>query len=267
MTWVACAGLAVCCWAFLPAAPGGRVVALFNEAGPRERGGPPGWLRWGWMVGLGLVVGLVAPRLLVWLVPGLVAVACAVWLITQARDERERHARADEVVQACQALAAQLRAGDIPARALSRVALDSPLLAPVAATQAIGGDVPAALHAVSERPGCGGLAALGRAWQLCQQTGAPVARAAKQVAESLHADASAERLVAGELAAPRASGRMLAALPLMGIGMGFVGGGDPIRFLTTTLPGQICLAAAVCLVCAGLVWTTLLGRLPKVSGK
>ena len=78
----------------------------------------------------------------------------------------------------------------------------------------------------------------------------------------MRAEAAAERLVASELASPRATGKMLALLPLLGIGLGFAGGGDPLVFLLGGLVGRICLAAAVCLVCAGLVWTTLLGRLP-----
>ena len=82
---------------------------------------------------------------------------------------------------------------------------------------------------------------MARSWQLCQVTGAPIADAANRVADGLRADAATERLVAAELAAPRASGRMLAALPVLGIGLGFVGGGNPIDFLgrtdRTDLPG------------------------------
>lgn len=262
MIWLAAASCLVACWTLGPG-PGARAQRILQDAQRRERS--LGWLRWGWLLaGLG-VLGLAAPRLLVWVVPGLVAVLTAGWLIAQSRAERQRQTNAEEVVQACQAVAAQLRVGDIPAVALARVAADSPLLAPVAATQAIGADVPAALRAAGQQPGGAGLASLGRAWQLCQLTGAPVARAANQVADSLRAEAAAERLVASELAAPRASGRLLAGLPLLGLGMGFAGGGNPIDFLTGTLVGQLCLAAAVCLVCAGLVWTTLLGRLPPIG--
>lgn len=210
-----------------------------------------------------LAVAATVPGLLVWAVPGLAAATTVSWLIARARAEKMRHRNADDVVQACQALAAQLRIGDIPAQALSRVALDTPLLVQVAATQAIGGDVPAALRSAAARPGCEGLAALARAWQLCQLTGAPVARAVGQVSEGMRAAAAAERLVASELASTRATGRMLAALPLLGIGLGFVGGGNPIEFLLGTAVGGACLAIAVCLVCAGLIWTTRLGQPPS----
>ncbi|WP_341729149.1 pilus assembly protein TadB [Brooklawnia sp.] len=256
---LALAGSLVCWW---PADPSHRVSAWLNRSG--RSAVTRSWT--GWVRGLTIAAALavcasLAPRLLVWVIPGLVVLATAGWLVVNARAEKARHHNGDEVVQACLAVATQLRVGDIPSAALARVAGDSPLLQPVAATHAIGGDVPAALRVAAGRPGCAGLAALGRSWQLCQITGAPIADAAARVAEGLRAEAAAERLVSSELASPRASGRMLALLPLMGIGLGFTGGGDPLAFLAGTQGGRICLAAAICLVCAGLVWTTLLGRL------
>lgn len=263
MIWLAGVTFGLCCWALLGRGP--SVRAQFMLQGHPIRRQRAGWLRWAMLVTAIATFAFLAPRLLVFVVPALIAVSTASWLFAQARSERQRRANSAKVVQACQAVAAQLRIGDIPAKALSRVAVDSPLLASVAATQAIGGDVPAALQAASQRPGCSGLAGLSRAWQLCQLSGAPVAQAATQVAEGLRAEAAAERLVAAELAAPKASGRLLAGLPALGIGMAFAAGGNPITFLTATLIGQLCLAVASCLVCAGLVWTTRLGRLPRLD--
>lgn len=266
MIGLACLALLIAGWGLLPRSPAGRLSGVVREPGAARRGPGSDWLGW-LLAGCGLLagVGWLRPNWLLVAVPGVVGAGTLGWLVARGRAERARHAAADEVVQACLGLAAQLRVGDIPARALARVAVDSPLLAPVAATQAIGGDVPAALRAVAVRPGCGGLAALARSWQLCQLTGAPVAAAANRVAEALRLDAAAERLVNAELAGPRASGRMMAALPLLGLGLGFVGGGDPLAFLAGTLLGRACLAGAICLVCAGLVWTTLLGRVPDLE--
>ena len=263
MIVVACLGLATCLLLWWPPDPSRRVAAWLNRRHQsRTVRSVAGWTR-----GLVVVAALsacvsFAPQLLVWLVPGLV-VGCTVgWLIANSRAEKLRHHNSEEVVQAYIAVATQLRVGDIAPAALARVAADCALLQPVAATQAIGGDVPAALHAAAMHPGCSGLAGLARSWQLCQITGAPIADAASRVSEGLRAEAAAERLVASELASPRATGKMLALLPRLGIGLGFAGGGDPLVFLLGGLVGRICLAAAVCLVCAGLVWTTLLGRLP-----
>lgn len=259
MIGLSCVGLALALLAWWPRDPSVAAARRLGRAQSRPTGAP-GWL----LPAAGLVSVLVllialAPGLAVWAVPGLAVVSTAGWLLRRERAERARRAAADEVVHACQALASQLKVGDIPARALAAVAADAPLLAPVAAAQAIGGDVPAALRAIAKQPGCAGLAGLARSWQLCEQTGAPVAQAAERVAEGLRLDAAAERLVAGELAGPRATGRMLAALPLLGVGLGYLAGGDPIDFLLHSWFGQLCLAAALCLVCAGLVWTTLLG--------
>ena len=260
MTELACLSLVIAGKALWNPDPSSRLAGRLTRPAKSNGSDGPGWsTRVLSMIGVLVAIAFVAPRLLVWVAPSLAATLTVGWLVTQSRGERDRRAAADEVVQACQALAAQLRVGDIPARGLARVALDSPLLQPVAATQAIGGDVPAALRSVASRPGCEGLLGLARSWQLCQQTGAPIAQAANRVAEALRSDAAAERLVAAELAGPRATGRMLAGLPVLGLGLGFVGGGNPVDFLTHVLIGQVCLAGAICLVCVGLIWTTVLG--------
>lgn len=75
------------------------------------------------------------------------------------------------------------------------------------------------------------------------------------VAASLRADEAVSGVVRAELSAPRATGRLLAALPLAGLGLGYVVGGDPIGFLTGGWIGQICLVGGVGLGCAGLLWT------------
>lgn len=262
MIAVACLSFGAWLLAWWPPTPSRRVASWLAGRGQARR--PPGSSYWpillAGLAGLG-VVWVLVPAGLVWAVPAMVVSGTIGWLVVGARAEKRRHDNAAEVVQACLAVAAQLRVGDIAAVALARVAADSPLLAPVAATQVIGGDVPAALRAVAVRPGCAGLASLARSWQLCQLTGAPIAAAATRVAEGLRAEAAAERLVAAELAAPRASGRLLALLPVLGVGLGFVAGGNPVEFLLGTFGGQICLVAAISLVCAGMVWTTRLGRL------
>lgn len=262
MIALACIALScclICCW---PTRSGRRLTELL-KGGQKNRQSHRS-NRWLIVVAAGITVTISAvlmPSLLVWLIPGSVVGCTAYWLIANGRAERTRHHNSEEVVQICLAVATQLRVGDISAAALSTVAADAPLLQPVAATQAIGGDVPAALRTAAEQPGCQGLAALARSWQLCQVTGAPIADAATRVADGLRAEAAAERLVASELASPRATGRMLAFLPVLGIGLGFTTGGDPLTFLLGGLIGRICLGAAICLVCAGLVWTTQLGKL------
>ncbi|MGL5248925.1 MAG: type II secretion system F family protein, partial [Brooklawnia sp.] len=194
MIGLACASFATACVLWWPADPSGRAAAWLTGAATGKRRVVSAGSLLPLLVAVGVIVATAVfiPQALVWLVPALVCVCTVGWLVAQARTERLRREAADEVVQACQAVAAQLRVGDVPARALARVAADSPLLQPVAATQAIGGDVPAALRAVAGRPGCHGLSGLARSWQLCQVTGAPIADAANRVADGLRSDAAAE---------------------------------------------------------------------------
>lgn len=267
MIGVACLALWGALAALVPPNPSPGFAARAGVSA-RGRGGARTSLRLrrvGLIVAGLLIVGVIAPTMAVWAVPGVTLASTLVWIVGSGRRERARAAAQDEVMHACQALAGQLRAGDIPAQALAVVAADCELLRPVVAAQRIGGDVVAALQAQALGAGCGGLAALARAWRLCELTGARVAQAATRVADSLRGDLDAERRVAGELAAAKATGRLLALLPALGLGLGFAGGGDPIGFLLGTTPGNVCLASAVCLSCAGLVWTTLLARVPSLD--
>lgn len=165
------------------------------------------------------------------------------------------------VVEACQSLSAQLRAGRIPSVALERAAAGSDVLFSTLAAQRVGADVPAALRDQARVPGCEGLDRLAAAWQLCARTGASLVPVTWQVSESLRAAQANALAVEAELAAPRATGRLLALLPILGVAMGFLAGGDPLTFLLGSVAGQWCLCAAVVLMCCGLVWVERLAAI------
>ena len=142
-------------------------------------------------------------------------------------------------------IANQVRVGRIPAEALTLAAEDAPVLAVASGVQRNGGDVAAALLGQADPARLPGLRDLARAWQVGTRTGAPMADLLDQVANALRADQSVERTVASELAGPRATGRVMAVLPLCGIGLGYVLGGDPIGFLLggplgLGVPGRRC---------------------------
>ena len=46
----------------------------------------------------------------------------------------------------------------------------------------------------------------------------------------------------------------MAVLPLVGIGLGYALGGDPLGFLLAQPAGWVCLNVGVALVCAGVWW-------------
>lgn len=170
------------------------------------------------------------------------------------RRDKGNQRRQEEVAHACDVLAGQVRVGQVPAEALQIAAIDCPVLADGAAIQRIGGDVTELWRASASRPGYGGLLELARAWQVCIETGAPMARSLEHVAAALAADREVGLLVLGELAASRATGRMLAVLPLVGLGLGYLIGGDPGAFLMKNMYGQGCLMLGAMLACGGVLW-------------
>ena len=175
-------------------------------------------------------------------------------LARRAHSRRAADARAERVLEVCEALAGEVRAGQPPVRALRRCTDVWPGLAPVVAAAELGGDVPSALRRLARRPGAAGLAEVAAAWQVSQSAGAALAPALMQVAESARRRSATRRLVAAELASAQATARVVALLPVVVLAAGAGLGGDPWRFLLATPPGLVCLAGGVGLLLAGLVW-------------
>lgn len=186
---------------------------------------------------------------------GVVAAGVVLHLLLARRDEKQRSQRRQDVSRAARVLSGQLRIGQVPTTALQSAASDCPPLERAAATLAIGGDAAVALRDVARQPGHEGLATLAMAWELSERSGAPIASLSRQVSDGLRAQDETRTQVDAELSGPRASGRLLAALPLLGLGMGRLAGGDPFHFLAGTLPGHACVLGGVLLACAGVLWT------------
>jgi tight adherence protein B len=253
---VALAGVCAAAAAMLlaPAAP--RPAAAAD--GPPER--RPAWLLATGVVGvLGwLLAG--TPRLLVLALVacGLVVAGARLWGSRQRERAAER-TRA-RVVELCDALRAELTAGQTPAAALERAGADWPVVAPVARTALAGGDVPAALRALADEPGAGQLRVAAAAWQVAHRTGHGLADTLGRVADDLRAAEQTCRVVAGELASARATARLLAALPVAALLMGSGAGADPWQFLTGHPAGMACLAGGLAFGYAGLAWIDALAR-------
>ncbi|UMG94016.1 hypothetical protein [Nocardioides sp. TF02-7] len=95
------------------------------------------------------------PRLLVLGAIGVVVVTAAVRLVERHRADRAAARVRSRVVETCDALHAELAAGQTPATALERAAAEWPALQPASRTGAAGGDVPAALRELAAEPGGG----------------------------------------------------------------------------------------------------------------
>lgn len=186
-------------------------------------------------------------------VSAVLVTALLVW--RQHRQRAAARATAAAVAGACQLLAGLLRVGHVPAAALRVAARDSPILAEAAAVQQVGGAVGPPLRRAGRRPGGTGLVELGVAWEVAERTGASLSATLDSLAQRLTAAREVSDIVAAELSAPRATGRLLAVLPAAGLVLGYGLGGDPLAFLTGSPPGQLSLAAGVALACAGVFWT------------
>lgn len=256
-----CAGLAVWLW-LTPPDPVRRRLEPVS--------GQPPWYARSWFRRLGLtvaagavvgVLGLaVGPPAAAAGLAGVIAAAAVLRLVGLGRRTRSEHLVRAEVAGSCAVIANQVRVGRIPAEALSLAAEDAPVLAVAARVQRNGGDVVAALLEEAGRPGRRGLQDLARAWQVGTRTGAPMADLLDQVATALRKDQSVERTVASELAGPRATGRVMAVLPLCGIGLGYLLGGDPIGFLLDGPLGWACLIGGALLAAGGVLWIEALAR-------
>jgi tight adherence protein B len=182
----------------------------------------------------------------------LAATAMGLWR-RQRRGQRAAR-RTEAVVDACQLLAGLLRVGHVSAMALRIAATDSEVFVEAEAAQRLGGSVPAVLRRHGAQPGGGGLTELAIAWEVSQRTGASMTATLDALSERLEEGRKIARVVDSELSAPRATGRLLAALPLFGLLLGYAIGGDPGAFLLSSPAGQLCLVIGVSLACAGVWW-------------
>jgi tight adherence protein B len=253
MSVAAAAGAGVATWLLLSPTPTGRPTRLL-----RTVVGPTG--------GVGMTPAIVVAVLLGALIVnvegtvlalGVVAVGAAAgaWRMTaRGRERRVAQERADRVVEVCEALAGELRAGQPPLRALRHCVEVWSELEPVATAGELGADVPRALRKLASLPGASGLAEVASAWQVSHGSGGTMALALGRVAESSRRSRAAQRLVASELASAQATARLVAVLPVAVLAMGSGLGGDPWAFLLNTPVGLGCLALGLVLAYTGLTW-------------
>ncbi|WP_354641342.1 type II secretion system F family protein [Kitasatospora camelliae] len=227
-----------------------------------------------WLVAelLLLPVGLVLARATASVVPLLGAAALVAPLRRWRKRRRtaaEARRRATAVIDLCTGLAAELRSGSTPEQALHTVtsragqALRRDLGAEATARLAAGrygGNVPAALRLVAELPGGSGAAAVAACWQVTADSGSGLAVGLDQVADALRAERALAEEIAGELAGPKTTIAVLAALPLLGLLLGAALGAQPVRVLLHTPAGLGCLLGGALLEAGGLLWTARLVR-------
>lgn len=173
-------------------------------------------------------------------------------------------ARRASVVELCDGIATELAAGRPPGAALASAAdvlTGTPVahgpreLAAVADAARAGGDVPAALEHASRTPGYESLRLLAGCWRIGVERGGMLADVIEGLADALRDEREHRDEIALQLAGPRATARMLAGLPVLGLLMAMALGAHPFGFLLGTLPGGTCLCLGLGLDALGLWWT------------
>jgi tight adherence protein B len=206
---------------------------------------------------LGTAMGLVAVVDGVHLVLAMIVlacIACAAELVRRSRRARAAERRQRLVVEVCEAMVGELRAGQPLLRSLEHCVEVWPDMDTVLGAGRLGADVPAALRRLARRPGAEGLRHVAAAWQVSQSSGAGLATVLSQVAHTARERESTRHLVRGELASAQATARLVAVLPLGSLAMSAGIGGDPWHFLLDTAVGLACLGAGCACAFAGLVW-------------
>lgn len=102
--------------------------------------------------------------------------------------------------------------------------------------------------------------------RLAARTGAPLAGVLERVGAAVADDESVEVQRRAALAGPRATARVLAWLPLVGVALGWALGADPVAVLLGGPLGVVLLGAAALLSWVGRRWSARLVRAAQAAG-
>ena len=232
-----------------------------------SRSSPKSWLNKG-------ILGSAAGALLVVAVGLTAAVAAGVagavvaWAVARARVRQARAATRVGVVELLRSVAGELRSGR-PAGVAFAVAaqLAEPrlraVIAPLADVAARGdaGELADAMRAIAaSRRDLAGLSRFAACWQVAATSGGALAPAVDRVADALHDEIDFAKSLTASLAAPRATVRLLAVLPVLGLALGGAIGARPLAFLLGSPAGLSCLAVAAGFEAAGVSWARRIAR-------
>ncbi|HVF20380.1 MAG TPA: type II secretion system F family protein [Mycobacteriales bacterium] len=256
---VAVSAAALGAWLALGPNPASRLEVLRSRRAPRTRA--PGESRGAFAlaaaaVGMVMTGGLLGGAL----GAGGGLLVHRAWQVRRA--ERAAARTRDALPDVLRLLAAELHAGAVPQEALGAAAASAPgelgaHLGRVAAGARLG--LPPAETLVPGPPGSDGLATLAACWRVSVVAGAGLADGVARLAAGLSADARCRAEVEAQLAGPRATASLLAALPALAVVMAAGLGATPWAFFRSG-PGLACLAIGVSLDVAGVAWTRRIAK-------
>lgn len=106
---------------------------------------------------------------------------------------------------------------------------------------------------------------LAACWQVSERTGAPLAEVLERFARYLENDIDLLQMREAAMGGPKATGRILSWLPLLGLGLGLVMGTDPLRVLFGSALGALICCVGLALALAGSRWTARLIRRAEIG--
>lgn len=187
------------------------------------------------------------------------------WWQTRRRRREDPRDDAARIGAALTSVAARLRAGQSPERAWEAVAEHLPCRLG-SADGALAR--PRAQHRAGPGTAAGSpaLAAALAATELAHDLGAELAPVLEAAAQGIEEAARAHGERETALAGPRATARLLLALPVLGLVAGTLIGARPWELLTTTIWGGAILMAAAGLVAGGRAWIAHLTAQAEAEG-
>lgn len=188
-----------------------------------------------------------------------VLAATAVLRLRRGRADRARESETAHLLDALEMVVAELRVGAHPGAAAETAAAEArgeaaAAFAVAAGRSRLGGHAADGLH----RPGSPVAAELARvasAWRIAEQHGLALAELLTAARGDLRSRQRFRTGTTAALAGARATATVLAALPVLGIGLGHLMGAAPLHVLLGSGAGTVLLPLGAAFVGAGLLWT------------
>jgi Flp pilus assembly protein TadB len=186
------------------------------------------------------------------------------WVPKRMKFWRRSEQAPDLVMQILILVDADLRAGVSPQAALSGELATAPAdyCALTRTACQVTGDVSEALKSDSRTHGEITWSLLSACWVISERYGASLSKMLAHVIGVCRQQRRAEQQLRAQLAAPQAGAKLLAGLPLLGIGLGFMLGANPLAWLFGSISGWVVLAIAIGFEVLGVWWV---GRIVRAA--
>ena len=172
----------------------------------------------------------------------------------RARFTSDGARQAEALPAALAGLAADLEAGLPPPAAIRRGGQSHPWLQRAGSAATVGADVADALRFSAGVHGSDALVMVSSCWSVAAHTGAGLAVGVRRAAQAAAHELAVRQDLDRELAASRATVRILALLPVIGVVFGELMGAHTVRWLTGTDSGRLALMVGLLLMAAGWWW-------------